>query len=66
MDSIEKDLIQTDVKIRFPEEEKDYVCLYNNHNGKCYYKVNDEYLMIVNPQKVKEIQKWYEDTKDEM
>ena len=64
MDTLDKDLIHTDIKIKFPEEDKEYECLYNNHNGKCYYKVNDEYLMIVDQKKVKEIQKWYEDSKE--
>lgn len=60
MKNFEKELVKTPIQISFPEETTDYVCFYNPSNEKSYYQVNDEFLMIVDPGKVREIKKWFE------
>ena len=61
--NFEKELTKTSVSITFPDDAQSYACYYNPSSDKTYYAVNGEFLMIVNPQKVREVKDWYEDQK---
>ena len=63
MKNFEKELVKTPINIQFIDDQTEYVCFFNPSNEKSYYQVSDEFLMIVDALKVKEIKTWYEGSK---
>ena len=63
MKNFEKDLVKTPFTIEFEDDNINYPCFYHTSNKKSYYFAGDEYLVIVNPLKVKEITNWYASSK---
>jgi hypothetical protein len=52
-DTLDKELYDTESYINFGDDK--YACYFDEFRNRCYYEVNGEFLLIIDPGKINEV-----------